>query len=149
MKPSAMGGDSAMLLIGERLVYSVTDLVAFLESLHLADLKLAVVLHHLERPFRDDSVLDRMARRGREFESVFWKCYTCSIYRSRRSGRPRLCRRRERSSSSTASRCGPCGTSSTKPCCRTTGGSGTRKFIGASGTFQTRITHSDCSSDVT
>ena len=60
-----------MQLIGDRLVYSATDLVAFLECRHLADLERAVALRHLKRPYRDDPVLDRMARRGREYEARF------------------------------------------------------------------------------
>ena len=60
-----------MQLIDNRLVYSATDLVAFLECRHLANLERAVVLRHLRPPFRDDPVLDRMARRGREYEASF------------------------------------------------------------------------------
>ena len=64
-------GDSAMQLIDDRLVYSATDLVAFLECRHLANLERAAVLRHLKRPYQDDPVLDRMARRGREYEERF------------------------------------------------------------------------------
>ena len=64
-------GESAMQLIDKRLVYSATDLVAFLECRHLANLERAVALRHLRPPFRDDPVLDRMARRGREYEARF------------------------------------------------------------------------------
>jgi len=64
-------GESAMQLIDDRLVYSATDLVAFLECQHLANLERAVALRHLKRPYRDDPVLDRMARRGREYEARF------------------------------------------------------------------------------
>ena len=64
-------GESAMQLIDDRLVYSATDLVAFLECRHLANLERAVALRHLRPPFRDDPVLDRMARRGREYEARF------------------------------------------------------------------------------
>ena len=60
-----------MQLIDGRLVYSATDLVAFLECRHLANLERAVALRHLRPPFRDDPVLDRMARRGREYEARF------------------------------------------------------------------------------
>ncbi|MDE2991641.1 MAG: TM0106 family RecB-like putative nuclease [Chloroflexota bacterium] len=60
-----------MQLIDDRLVYSATDLVAFLECRHLANLERAVALRHLKRPYRDDPVLDRMARRGREYEARF------------------------------------------------------------------------------
>ncbi len=60
-----------MQLIDDRLVYSATDLVAFLECRHLANLERAVALRHLKRPYRDDPVLDRMARRGREYEERF------------------------------------------------------------------------------
>ena len=60
-----------MQLIDRRLVYSATDLVAFLECRHLANLERAAVLHDLKRPFRDDPVLDRLARRGREYEARF------------------------------------------------------------------------------
>ena len=60
-----------MQLIDKRLVYSATDLAAFLECRHLANLEQAVALGHLKRPCRDDPVLDRMARRGREYEERF------------------------------------------------------------------------------
>ena len=60
-----------MQLIDKRLVYSATDLVAFLECRHLANLEQAVALGHLKRPCRDDPVLDRMVRRGREYEARF------------------------------------------------------------------------------
>ena len=60
-----------MQLIDDRLVYSATDLVAFLECRHLANLERAAVLRHLKRPYQDDPVLDRMARRGREYEERF------------------------------------------------------------------------------
>ncbi len=60
-----------MQLIDDRLVYSATDLVAFLECRHLANLERAVALRHLKPPFRDDPVLDRMARRGQEYEARF------------------------------------------------------------------------------
>ena len=60
-----------MQLIDNRLVYSATDLVAFLECRHLANLERAVALRHLKAPHRDDPVLDRMARRGREYEERF------------------------------------------------------------------------------
>ena len=60
-----------MQLIDDRLVYSATDLVAFLECRHLASLERAVALRQLRPPFRDDPVLDRMARRGREYEARF------------------------------------------------------------------------------
>ncbi|MCY3783917.1 MAG: TM0106 family RecB-like putative nuclease [Chloroflexi bacterium] len=60
-----------MQLIDDRLVYSATDLVAFLECRHLANLERAAALRHLKRPFQDDPVLDRMARRGREYEERF------------------------------------------------------------------------------
>ncbi|MCY4114836.1 MAG: TM0106 family RecB-like putative nuclease [Chloroflexi bacterium] len=72
-QPAATGraGESAMQLIDDRLVYSATDLVAFLECRHLANLERAAALRHLKRPFQDDPVLDRMARRGREYEERF------------------------------------------------------------------------------
>ena len=60
-----------MQLIDDRLVYSATDLVAFLECRHLANLERAAALRHLKRPFQDDPVLDRMAQRGREYEERF------------------------------------------------------------------------------
>ena len=60
-----------MQLIDDRLVYSATDLVAFLECRHLANLEQAAALRHLKRPYQDDPVLDRMARRGREYEERF------------------------------------------------------------------------------
>ena len=64
-------GDSAMQLIDQRLAYSATDLVGFLECRHLANLERAATLRHLKRPFRDDPVLDRMSRRGQEYEARF------------------------------------------------------------------------------
>lgn len=60
-----------MQLIDDRLVYSATDLVAFLECRHLANLERAAALRQLKRPYQDDPVLDRMARRGREYEERF------------------------------------------------------------------------------
>ena len=60
-----------MQLIDRRLVYSATDLVGFLECRHLANLERAVALRHLKPPFRDDPVLDRMARRGQEYEARY------------------------------------------------------------------------------
>ena len=60
-----------MQLIDQRLAYSATDLVGFLECRHLANLERAATLRHLKRPFRDDPVLDRMSRRGQEYEARF------------------------------------------------------------------------------
>ena len=60
-----------MQLIDQRLAYSATDLVGFLECRHLANLERAATLRHLRRPIRDDPVLDRMARRGQEYEARY------------------------------------------------------------------------------
>ena len=61
-----------MQLIDQRLAYSATDLVGFLECRHLANLERAATLvNDLKRPIRDDPVLDRMARRGQEYEARF------------------------------------------------------------------------------
>lgn len=51
----------SMLRIDDRLVYSATDLVGFLECGHLANLERAAVSGHLDRPMRVDPVLDRIA----------------------------------------------------------------------------------------
>ncbi len=60
-----------MQLINERLVYSATDLVGFLECRHLTNLERAAVEGHLKRPVRTDPVLDRIALRGQEHEKRF------------------------------------------------------------------------------
>ena len=54
-----------------RLVYSATDLVAFLECAHLASLERAAEWGRLSRPVRQDPVLDRIAQRGIEHERRF------------------------------------------------------------------------------
>lgn len=60
-----------METIGDRLTYSATDLVGFLECGHLTSLDRAAVWGHLERPIRADPVLDRIAQRGRLHEERF------------------------------------------------------------------------------
>ena len=61
-----------MQLIDQRLAYSATDLVGFLECRHLANLERAATLvPNVRRPVRDDPVLDRMARRGQEYEARY------------------------------------------------------------------------------
>ncbi len=63
-----------MQLIDQRLAYSATDLVGFLECRHLANLERAATLvPEVRRPVRDDPVLDRMARRGQEYEARYLK----------------------------------------------------------------------------
>ncbi|MDE2695531.1 MAG: nuclease, partial [Chloroflexota bacterium] len=52
-------------------VYSATDLVGYLECVHLANLERAAVWGHLTRPVRSDPVLDRIAQRGFEHEQRF------------------------------------------------------------------------------
>ena len=60
-----------MQRVDGRLVYSATDLVAFLECAHLADLERAAAWGRLSRPVRPDPVLDRIAQRGLEHERRF------------------------------------------------------------------------------
>ena len=60
-----------MQQLGDRLVYSATDLVGYLECAHLAGLERAASLGHVERPVRADPVLDRIARRGLDHEARF------------------------------------------------------------------------------
>ena len=61
-----------MQLIDQRLAYSATDLVGFLECRHLANLeRAATLIPEVKRPVRDDPVLDRMARRGQEYEARY------------------------------------------------------------------------------
>ncbi|MCY4639825.1 MAG: TM0106 family RecB-like putative nuclease [Chloroflexi bacterium] len=60
-----------MQQVDGRLVYSATDLVAYLECTHLAGLERAAVRGHLTRPVRSDPVLDRIAQRGIEHERRF------------------------------------------------------------------------------
>ena len=60
-----------MQLIDQGLAFSATDLVRFLECRHLANLERAAALQHLTRPIRNDPVLDRMSRRGQEYEARF------------------------------------------------------------------------------
>ena len=85
-----------MQLIDRRLVYSAADLVAFLECRHLANLERAVALRYLRPPFRDDPVLDRMARRGREYEARFLESLGAESLRIREIRRPTPCPRAER-----------------------------------------------------
>ena len=58
-------------MVKGRLIYSATDLVAYLECEHLISLEQAVVAGHLERPMRADPVLDRIAQRGKLHEARF------------------------------------------------------------------------------
>ncbi len=60
-----------MQLADNRIVYSATDLVGFLECQHLARLERAAVHGHLRRPDRKDVVLDRISQRGIEHEQRF------------------------------------------------------------------------------
>ncbi|MYH41193.1 MAG: TM0106 family RecB-like putative nuclease [Chloroflexi bacterium] len=60
-----------MQRVSGRLVYSATDLVAFLECAHLADLERAAAWGRLSKPVRPDPVLDRIAQRGMEHERRF------------------------------------------------------------------------------
>ena len=58
-----------MQIVDGNLVYSATDLVGFLECGHLTSLERAAVSGHLERPVRDDPVLDRITQRGQLHQS--------------------------------------------------------------------------------
>ena len=60
-----------MEIINDRLTYSATDVVGFLECGHLASLERAAVSGHLERPMHSDPVLDRIAQRGQVHEERF------------------------------------------------------------------------------
>ena len=60
-----------MEIVGDRLVYSATDLVGFLECGHLTNLERAVASGRLDRPDRNDPVLDRIAQRGLQHEERF------------------------------------------------------------------------------
>ena len=60
-----------MEIINDRLTYSATDLVGFLECGHLVSLERAAVSGHLERPMHSDPVLDRIAQRGQVHEERF------------------------------------------------------------------------------
>ena len=60
-----------MEIVDDRLMYSVTDLVGFLECGHLTSLERAAVSGHLERPVGADPVLDRIAQRGQLHEERF------------------------------------------------------------------------------
>ena len=60
-----------MQIVGGNLVYSATDLVGFLECGHLTSLERAAVSGHLERPVREDPVLDRITQRGQLHEERF------------------------------------------------------------------------------
>ena len=62
-----------MQTVNDRLVYSATDLVGFLECGHLASLERAAVSGYLDRPTRTDPVLDRIAQRGQLHEAHFLK----------------------------------------------------------------------------
>ena len=60
-----------MQIVDGNLVYSATDLVGLLECGHLTSLERAAVSGHLEKPVREDPVLDRIAQRGRLHEKRF------------------------------------------------------------------------------
>ena len=60
-----------MQRIKDRLVYSATDLVGFLECRHMASLERTAASGHLDRPVRTDPVLDRIAQRGLLHEERF------------------------------------------------------------------------------
>ena len=60
-----------MQIVDGNLVYSATDLVGFLECGHLTSLERAAVSGHLERPVREDPVLDRITQRGQLHEERF------------------------------------------------------------------------------
>ena len=103
-----------MQLIDQRLAYSATDLVGFLECRHLANLERAATLRHLKRPFRDDPVLDRMSRRGQEYEARFLETLQRrGIETSPKSGRRTQSHRPARfRSEHVGHACGPCGRAS-------------------------------------
>ena len=60
-----------MQRVDDRLVYSATDLVGYLECRHLATLERAAAWGRLTRPVREDRVLDRIAERGLQHEQRF------------------------------------------------------------------------------
>ena len=60
-----------MEITENRLTYSATDLVGFLECAHLTSLERAALSGHLERPQRIDPVLDRFSLRGQLHEERF------------------------------------------------------------------------------
>ena len=60
-----------MQIVDGNLLYSATDLVGFLECGHLTSLERAAVSGHLERPVREDPVLDRITQRGQLHEERF------------------------------------------------------------------------------
>lgn len=60
-----------MQIIEDNLVYSATDLVAFLECGHLSNLERSAALGALTRPNQNDPVLDRIAERGERHEKLF------------------------------------------------------------------------------
>lgn len=60
-----------MQVLDGNTVYSATDLVAFLECRHLADLERSAAIGTLSRPNRVDPILDRIAERGDRHEKHF------------------------------------------------------------------------------
>ena len=60
-----------MELVDGHLVYSATDLVAFLECGHLTNLNRAVLSGEMDRPEHNDPILDRIAQRGLQHENRF------------------------------------------------------------------------------
>ena len=60
-----------MEIVNDRVLYSATDLVGFLECGHLTNLERAVAACHIDRPDRSDPVLERVAQRGLQHEERF------------------------------------------------------------------------------
>ena len=71
-----------MEIIGDRLTYSATDLVGFLECGHLTSLDRAAASGHLEKPVRADPVLDRIAQRGQLHEERFLESLVSDGFRA-------------------------------------------------------------------
>ena len=57
-----------MRRVDDKLLYSATDLVGYLECRHLTELERAAEFGSVTRPLRDDPVLDRLAKRGKAHE---------------------------------------------------------------------------------
>jgi hypothetical protein len=54
-----------------RILFSPSDLNAFLECEHLTQLELAVARHELERPIDENPQADLVKRKGDEHEAVY------------------------------------------------------------------------------
>ena len=124
-----------MLKIDDRLVYSATDLVGFLECGHLTNLERAAVSGHLDRPMRLDPVLDRIAQRGQQHEARFLESLRSEAVAVVEIGpdeelpfRERVARGRDATLS--AMRAGR-RTSSIRPCCSTARRLGYADFLRA------------------